>query len=59
MSNTRETGGGRKRVGPEDEAREDQMDDQSLGPAEGNEDEPALPNTEDQLARTVEAGMRS
>jgi hypothetical protein len=31
MSDTRETIGGRKRIGPEDEAREDQMEDD--GPA--------------------------
>lgn len=40
MSNIGETNGVRKRVAPEDEAREDQMDDNGLGPADEDEDEP-------------------
>ncbi|GGD29122.1 hypothetical protein [Aureimonas glaciei] len=39
MSDTKETIGGRRRVGPEDEAREDQMDNHKPGPAEKDEDE--------------------
>lgn len=42
MSNTRETIDERKRVGPEDEARENQMGDNGLGPADEDEDEPGL-----------------
>lgn len=43
MSNTGQTIGERKRVGPEEEAREDQVDDDGLGPANEDEDKPGLP----------------
>ena len=36
-------GGERRRVGPEDESREEQMDDDGLAPADAGEDDAGIP----------------
>lgn len=36
-------GGERRRVGPEDESREEQMDDDGLGPADADEGDAGIP----------------
>jgi hypothetical protein len=57
MSNTREIGGGRKSVGPEDEAREAQMDDDGLAPADEDENQPSTPKDIAQPVQSDEAGI--
>jgi hypothetical protein len=57
MSDMRETIGGRKHVGPEDEAREDQMNDDGLAPAEEDEDQSSTLKDIAQLVQSDEAGI--